>query len=72
MNLAQKTTLHADGKKSGNVNIPQEVLRVLADLNHDLDRYMHILVVGVTVSLLLMCQVTCQVHNLDEYVYKKS
>ena len=34
MNLAQKTTIHTESNRSPNV--PPDVLRILADLNHDL------------------------------------
>ncbi|CAH1794456.1 unnamed protein product [Owenia fusiformis] len=38
MNLAQKTTVHTDSKKSSNVNIPADILRLLSDINSDLSR----------------------------------
>ena len=38
MNLATKTTVHIDHKRSNNVNIPPDVLRTVADLNHDFSK----------------------------------
>ncbi|XP_041362737.1 vacuolar fusion protein CCZ1 homolog [Gigantopelta aegis] len=38
MNLAQKTTVHIDIRKLSGVNIPQDTLRLLADINADLTR----------------------------------
>ncbi|XP_046370029.2 vacuolar fusion protein CCZ1 homolog [Haliotis rufescens] len=38
MNLAQKTTVHIEIRKLTGVNIPQETLRLLADINADLTR----------------------------------
>ncbi|XP_074648417.1 vacuolar fusion protein CCZ1 homolog [Tubulanus polymorphus] len=38
MNLAQKTTLHSDGRKSPNVTTPPEILRLIGDINHDMTR----------------------------------
>ncbi|KAJ8317856.1 hypothetical protein KUTeg_002947 [Tegillarca granosa] len=37
MNLAQKTTVHVDNKKS-NVNIPVETLRLLSDISSDMSK----------------------------------
>ncbi|XP_064603975.1 vacuolar fusion protein CCZ1 homolog [Liolophura sinensis] len=36
MNLAQKTTVHTDSKKSANIHIPPETLKLLGDINSDL------------------------------------
>ena len=38
MNLAQKTTIHADSKKAASVNIPSDILKLIADLNFDLNK----------------------------------
>ena len=39
MNLAQKTTVHTDPRKtsSSTINIPQETLRLIADINSDMN-----------------------------------
>jgi hypothetical protein len=39
LNLAQKSTVHLDGRRSGNVAVTPEVLRLLADINADKARY---------------------------------
>ncbi|KAI0215152.1 hypothetical protein LSAT2_032794 [Lamellibrachia satsuma] len=36
MNLAMKTTLHADNAKMAAANVSPELLRIICDLNHDL------------------------------------
>ncbi|KAL3878000.1 hypothetical protein ACJMK2_035641 [Sinanodonta woodiana] len=38
MNLAQKTTVHADLKKSAGVGLPPDILRVLSDVSTDLTK----------------------------------
>lgn len=38
MNLAQQTTVHIDLQKRSGVNIPQDILRLLGDINADLTR----------------------------------
>lgn len=38
MNLAQKSTIHPDAKKTGNVSISQENMKLLADFNLDLSK----------------------------------
>ncbi|PSN52197.1 hypothetical protein C0J52_06102 [Blattella germanica] len=35
LNLAQKSTVHLDSRKTGNVSVTPEVLRLLADINAD-------------------------------------
>jgi hypothetical protein len=39
LNLAQKSTVHLDNRRSGNVAVTPEVLRLLADINADKARY---------------------------------
>ena len=39
LNLAQKSTVHLDSRRSGNVAVTPEVLRLLADINADKARY---------------------------------
>ena len=41
MNLAQKTTVHTDPRKSSSstINIPHETLRLIADINCDMNGY---------------------------------
>lgn len=39
LNLAQKSTVHLDNRRSGNVAVTSEVLRLLADINADKTRY---------------------------------
>lgn len=39
LNLAQKSTVHLDNRRSGNVAVTPEVLRLLADINADKTRY---------------------------------
>ena len=39
MNLAQQTTVHMDLQKRAGINIPQEIMRLLSDINADLTRY---------------------------------
>ncbi len=42
MNLAQKTTVHSDPRKTTtNINIPVDILRLLADINSDLSGYVY-------------------------------
>ena len=41
MNLAQKTTVHSDYRKTGGVSIPPETLRLLTDISTDMSRYCH-------------------------------
>jgi hypothetical protein len=38
MNLAQKTTVHGDLRKSGSVSIPPETLKLLTDISSDMSR----------------------------------
>lgn len=38
LNLAQKSTVHLDSRRTGNVAVSQEVLRLLADINADKSR----------------------------------
>lgn len=38
MNLAQKSTVHSDNKKSAMVNIPSDTLRLLSDISSDMSR----------------------------------
>jgi len=38
MNLAEKSTVHADRKKTSNLNVSSDMLRLMADINHDLNR----------------------------------
>ena len=40
MNLAQQTTVHMDLQKRAGINIPQEIMRLLSDINADLTRCM--------------------------------
>ncbi|XP_034251405.1 vacuolar fusion protein CCZ1 homolog isoform X1 [Thrips palmi] len=35
LNRAQKSTIHLDNRKSGNISVPVDVLRILADVNAD-------------------------------------
>lgn len=35
LNRAQKSTVHLDNRKNGNISVPSDVLRILADLNSD-------------------------------------
>jgi hypothetical protein len=39
LNLAQKSTVHLDNRRNGNVAVTPEVLRLLADINADKTRY---------------------------------
>lgn len=39
LNLAQKSTVHLDNRRSGNVAVTPEVLRLLADISADKARY---------------------------------
>lgn len=41
MNLAQQTTVHMDLQKRAGINIPQEIMRLLSDINADLTRSNH-------------------------------
>nr|KAG5710416.1 hypothetical protein BaRGS_022234 [Batillaria attramentaria] len=41
MNLAQQTTVHLDLQKRAGINIPQEIMRLLGDINADLTRSNH-------------------------------
>lgn len=41
MNLAQKSTIHVDAKRTGNVSVPADVMKLLGDLNADLSRMTH-------------------------------
>lgn len=41
MNLAQQTTVHMDLQKRAGINIPQEIMRLLIDINGDLSRSIH-------------------------------
>lgn len=36
MNLAQKTTIHSDMRKAGHALLPQDIMKLLADVNNDL------------------------------------
>lgn len=36
MNLAQQTTMHTDLQKQAGITIPQEIMRLLNDINADL------------------------------------
>nr|CAD7266382.1 unnamed protein product [Timema shepardi] len=38
LNLAQKSTVHLDSRRTGNVSVTPEVLRLLADINADKNR----------------------------------
>lgn len=38
LNLAQKTTVHLDNRRTGNITVTPEVLRLLADINADKER----------------------------------
>ncbi|XP_064640099.1 vacuolar fusion protein CCZ1 homolog [Lineus longissimus] len=38
MNLAQKTTVHAEGRKSANITIPNDTIKLLNDINADLTK----------------------------------
>ena len=38
MNLAQQTTVHMDLQKRAGINIPQEIMRLLSDINADLTK----------------------------------
>lgn len=38
MNLAQKSTVHVDSKKSSGVYVPQDTLKLLCDISSDLQR----------------------------------
>jgi len=38
MNLAQKTTVHVDNRKSTGIFIPQDTLKLLSDISSDLQR----------------------------------
>lgn len=38
LNLAQKSTVHLDNRRTGNVCVSHEVMRLLADINSDKDR----------------------------------
>uniref|UniRef100_T1JG93 CCZ1/INTU/HSP4 first Longin domain-containing protein n=1 Tax=Strigamia maritima TaxID=126957 RepID=T1JG93_STRMM len=38
MNLAQKSAVHGDAKRTGSINIPSDVMKVISDLNFDLKR----------------------------------
>lgn len=39
MNLAQKTTVHSDMRKTGSNNIPPETLKLLTDISSDMSKY---------------------------------
>ena len=39
MNLAQKTTVHVDSKKSSGLYVNQDTLKLLCDISSDLQRY---------------------------------
>ncbi|KAJ8881119.1 hypothetical protein PR048_017592 [Dryococelus australis] len=41
LNLAQKSTVHLDGRRCGNVGVSLEVLRLLADINADKSRNLY-------------------------------
>ena len=57
MNLAQKTSVHHDGRKGGNVNIPQDILKLMADLQQDLSRCVTaVLILKLSlITLLMLC-----------------
>ena len=39
MNLAQKTTVHVENRKSSGVYVHQDTLKLLCDISSDLQRY---------------------------------
>lgn len=38
LNLAEKSTIHIDAKKTGHMSFPPEIIKLLADINYDLSR----------------------------------
>ena len=38
MNLAQKTTVHTDNKKSSGIHIPADTIRLLTDISSDMSK----------------------------------
>lgn len=35
LNLAQKSTVHLDSRKNGNIAVPQDILRIISEINSD-------------------------------------
>lgn len=60
LNLAQKSTVHLDNRRSGNVAVTPEVLRLLADINADKARYSSQLLFPYKFpSVLCVCACAC-------------
>ena len=71
MNLAQKTTVHVDNKKSSNLHISQETLKLLTDISADLKRYASFIWASWRENLLLVCP-TKRVSNQSPQLQRQA